>query len=892
MSTEPSSNKQLTKQIQSLRKKLERSERYRSELEDYVDRDQALQRQLQAEVELARRESQIQLALERIRAQSLSMQHSSELVTTSSVFHEQLLALGIPTEFSYVWLPDEPAGKHQFWATWTVEENGESVYPSRAITYDLDKSEPYTAVCFEAWESEERFLIDFIPPADIARFFEIWKELIGNAEHLSPERFPDGLYYAEGYMDYGCFGINIRREPTEVERKILKRFAIEFERAYTRFLDLQKAEEQAREAEIEAALERVRARTMGMQSSNELAEVSRLLNREVRGLGIDTWGCAFNIYGEDESTEWFGTEAGPMPTYPTPREKFFLRYYEKGQAGETFNVEAFEGDACKAHYEYMLTLPVVGDMLAEIRAAGHAFPSSQIDHVAYFKYGYLLFITLEPVPEAHNVFQRFARVFEQTYTRFLDLEQAEAQVREAQVEAAMERIRSRALTMNTSEELLDVVFTIHKEYSGLGLECGVFWQTRYTPESYHKAVTSIEGEKVATIMELPRDFSMIPELAAWERGDEKIGVFKFGPEAAAMYVHHMIEKGKFHEVDPNGITEDIAREMGGITFVQARTSHGEIGYSLWGETDPTEEAKEVLIRFTSAFDFAYRRFEDLQQAEADHQAILEEKAATEEALEELRATQAQLIQSEKMASLGALTAGIAHEIKNPLNFVNNFASISQELVEELEEEEDPEEREAILADLRANAAKIEEHGKRADSIVRSMMQHASGKKEERRPVAINQMVEEYVNLAYHGKRAQRPDANATIERDLGDDVGELSIVGQDMGRVLVNLINNAFDAIFERADSGEAGYEPTIRIATKRKKDRVVIRVGDNGGGMPEEVKGRIFEPFFTTKPTGSGTGLGLSMSYDIVTQGHGGQLIVESEEGVGTTFEIQLPSG
>ena len=388
----------------------------------------------------------------------------------------------------------------------------------------------------------------------------------------------------------------------------------------------------------------------------------------------------------------------------------------------------------------------------------------------------------------------------------------EAAQREAEVEAAMERVRSSALAMTKSEDLLDVVFKIHGEFSGLGLECGVFWQTRYTPECYHKAVTSIEGDKTATIMELPRDFSMVPELAAWERGDDKIGVFKFGPDAAASYVHHMITKGKFHEVDPDGITEEGARAMGGLTFVQARTSHGEIGYSLAGETDPTEEAKDVLIRFTSAFDLAYRRFEDLQQAEEDHQALLEEKAMTEQALEELRATQAQLVQSEKMASLGALTAGIAHEIKNPLNFVNNFANISRELVDELDEVTDPDERKEILSDLKANASKIEEHGKRADAIVRSMMQHASGKEEEKRPVLINQMVEEYVNLAYHGKRALRPDANATIERDFSDDVGELTIVGQDIGRVLVNLINNAFDAIFERADTGKAGYEPQKRV--------------------------------------------------------------------------------
>jgi signal transduction histidine kinase len=243
-----------------------------------------------------------------------------------------------------------------------------------------------------------------------------------------------------------------------------------------------------------------------------------------------------------------------------------------------------------------------------------------------------------------------------------------------------------------------------------------------------------------------------------------------------------------------------------------------------------------------------------------------------------------------MASLGALTAGIAHEIKNPLNFINNFASLLKELLDELEAEADPDEQRALLADLKTNASVIEAHGKRADDIVRSMMQHASGKSEERRSVLINELVEEYVTLAYQGKLALLPETNAAMELDVDKNAGELMIVGRDIGRVLVNLINNAFDAVSERADGGEAGYEPTIRIATSREAGQVVIRVSDNGSGISAEVEERVFEPFFTTKPTGQGTGLGLSLSYDIVTQGHGGTLTVESEEGVGSTFEVRLP--
>ena len=192
---------------------------------------------------------------------------------------------------------------------------------------------------------------------------------------------------------------------------------------------------------------------MAMQHSDELAEDSFLLDKQVRALGIKNRGCAFNIYGENESTEWFSSETGTMPVYKTPRENIFLRYYEEGQKGRQMYIESFTGDTCAAHYDYLCTLPVMGEALKEFKESGGSFPDQQIDHVTYFKYGYLLFITLEPVPEAHDIFKRFAKVFEQTYTRFLDLQKAEAQAREAQIEAALERVRGRAMAMQNSDEL-------------------------------------------------------------------------------------------------------------------------------------------------------------------------------------------------------------------------------------------------------------------------------------------------------------------------------------------------------------------------------------------------------------------------------------------------------
>ena len=260
----------------------------------------------------------------------------------------------------------------------------------------------------------------------------------------------------------------------------------------------------------------------------------------------------------------------------------------------------------------------------------------------------------------------------------------------------------------------------------------------------------------------------------------------------------------------------------------------------------------------------------------------------------LKDTQAQLVQQEKMASLGQLTAGIAHEIKNPLNFVNNFAEVNEELADEaiegLERGEEKTELLAILQDLKQNAQVINQHGKRADGIVQAMMQHASSSTGQREVTDINQLVAEHIDLAYHGKRAKVPDMTVEIRRDLAATTGTVEVVPQEVGRVLLNLLGNAFDAVHEHMVKVDGAYTPTVTVSTRGIEGQVEIRVSDNGPGIPAEITDRIFEPFFTTKPTGTGTGLGLSLSYDIVTQGHGGTLTVESEEGQGATFIVTLP--
>ncbi|MEO8772375.1 MAG: ATP-binding protein, partial [Ferruginibacter sp.] len=273
----------------------------------------------------------------------------------------------------------------------------------------------------------------------------------------------------------------------------------------------------------------------------------------------------------------------------------------------------------------------------------------------------------------------------------------------------------------------------------------------------------------------------------------------------------------------------------------------------------------------------------------------------EKTLTDLKSTQTQLIQSEKMASLGELTAGIAHEIQNPLNFVNNFSEVSKELLGEMKEEMEKgnlEDAKEIMNDIIQNLEKINNHGKRADAIVKGMLQHSRSSSGKKEPTDINALCDEYLRLSYHGLRAKDKDFNATIQTDFDNSIGKINIIPQDIGRVLLNLFNNAFYAVNEKSQRSTVNsqqplsyaYKPTISSQTKKLNDKIEIKVSDNGNGIPQNIVDKIFQPFFTTKPTGQGTGLGLSLAYDIITKEHNGTIKVESKEGERTMFIITIP--
>ncbi len=304
------------------------------------------------------------------------------------------------------------------------------------------------------------------------------------------------------------------------------------------------------------------------------------------------------------------------------------------------------------------------------------------------------------------------------------------------------------------------------------------------------------------------------------------------------------------------------------------------------ERQKTHEEEEQKIRE------AKQKIE-LEKTVAERTAeITRQKEELEKAIADLKATQVQLVHAEKMASLGELTAGIAHEIQNPLNFVNNFSEVNKELLEELKDEIDKgnlEEVKLIANDVIENQVRINFHGKRADAIVKGMLQHSRSSTGIKEPTDINELADEYLRLAYHGLRAKDKSFNATMNTDFNETIGTINIIPQDIGRVILNLITNAFYVVTEKKKKLGQDFEPIVSVSTKKIYDRVLISVKDNGDGIPENILDKIFQPFFSTKPTGQGTGLGLSLSYDIV-KAHGGEIRVNTKKEEGTEFIISLP--
>lgn len=865
---------------------IDRISRENLELKDAISR---------ATVELQQKnhDLQVEAALEKVRAVAMGMQKPREMLKVCRVIAEQLQKFGVEQirNVQIVIVNDDNLTyqNFQFFAAYDRET---FEVAARYETPIVD------AMIASMLKSPNAFFTGDLQGKELTAFRQYRKDI---------GQFPDPLLDEVDSVNYhffsfgrGGLGITLYRPLNDVGLEIFKRFHNVFSLAYRRFLDIQNAEAQARDAQIEAALERVRSASMAMHKTTELHKVISTVFGQLRSLQLPLDACYIDIFEPNNwgLNVWVGNEKDSYPEklpssyidHPVynktkearlKKEPFFSLSLDRNEVERFYQHLATENHIPEDRYQIMLKLDTLNMSVAVSEYAALSVYNAR--GIAYSE-------------DQNEIIRRFSRVFEQAYTRFLDIEKAEAQAREAQIELALERIRAHVTGMQESSDLFDIVVNMRREFIALGHEADYFWHMRWLPDRYEMSMTSESGDRLGMVVTVPKwVHDNIPELCSWEKSDAPLFVLALDAEKGWDYIDKMNTYGSYEVIDPHAPSEEDIQHIGGLTFVIARTSHGEIGFSLAGQVPhPPEESTETLVRFAKVFDLAYMRFEDLKEAEQQAALIREERDRLEKALEELKSTQTQLVHAEKMASLGELTAGIAHEIQNPLNFVNNFSEVSKELLEEMEEEVqkgDLEEVKAISRDVIQNLEKISHHGKRADAIVKGMLAHSRSNSGQKVLTDLSTLADEYLRLAYHGLRAKDKSFNANFNLEADENLPKVEVVAQDIGRVLLNLINNAFHAVASKAaEQKDASYKPQVLVNLGTQDDLITIVVKDNGNGVPESIKDKIFQPFFTTKPAGEGTGLGLSLSYDIITKGHGGTLTLKTNTGEGSEFIITLP--
>ncbi len=638
-----------------------------------------------------------------------------------------------------------------------------------------------------------------------------------------------------------------------------------------------------RALEIEAALEKIREKTITIRESSELSQASAVMLEQLRDLGITVIRTAVGIFDdENEAMElWHPTTSDSqegmkvLDYFSLHIHPVFENIIPARQQKKPYALTVLKGSEVKQYYQMMSTF------LSQQQQ--QVYHQEEFFYSFFFFQGTLNVITRQPLEEEEcNIMIQFASAFGLIYTRFLDLKRAEAQTYEALRKASLDRVRAEIASMRTADDLQRIIPLIWHELTTLGVpffRCGVFIVDDQAGEA-HVYLSTPSGESLAVMHLKFGSTSLLDSVVKFWR-KEQVYMEKWDRNQFLDWTRSILEQGiiespeKYQggEEAPEALVLQFAPFRQGMLYVG---SHEQLEYTQI----------ELVCSLADSFSFAYARYEDFKQLE-------EAKRRVEATLAELRSTQTQLVQSEKMASLGELTAGIAHEIQNPLNFVNNFAAVNIELIEEINEEirqGNYEEVKTIAKDLLGNEQKIVHHGRRADAIVKNMLQHSRAGSGEMETTDINVLADEYLRLAYHGMRAKEKAFNVTMNTDFDQNLERINIVPQDMGRVLLNLITNAFYAVRDKRQKNGENYQPTVWVSSQKYDSKIEIRVKDNGCGIPQKVQAKIFQPFFSTRPTGQGTGLGLSLSYDIV-KAHGGEIKVESKEGEGSEFIITLPS-
>jgi len=846
------------------------------------------------------KEALIEASLERVRSKTMAMHNSMDVGETVATMFAEFVHLGISTNRCGILIfNDEYIAE-----VWTAKPTAEAKAALIIGKLNLDVHRLLSAA-YAAWRAKETFyqynlldedLLNYYIAINNSKFYPTQFDL----SSLPPTEFHSDFFFADGAV------FSFTQEPiAEESLKIIKRFAGVFGQTYRRYLDLQKAEALAREAKIEASLERVRSKAMAMYNSQDLADTIGVFYKELQSFSITPRRCGVGLLNKEN-------KEGELFTWNTTEQGESLELVGKMKMeGHTILENVYSHWLTQTEYHPVLRGNEIKEYYQVIRPM-MAFPDYQHNEV---QYGYFFFFNEGGVyawsenemnENELQIYRRFTSVLSLTYKRYKDLQQAEANAREAKVEAALERVRSRTLAMQSSNELAETAAEVFKQLIGLGIEpnrlyIGIIKGEMGDMEMW---ATDEDGTQVGTkFMFNKNENASVKKLHdGWEAKEKSVIVDMEGKELED-YFHYL--KEVMHIPFKGGLTQK--RRVQSVAYF----SKGFIGMA--SPDGQGNETIQLLERFAAVFNLTFTRFNDLKMAEAhaiqaeeDLIKLQTEKKRAEDALTELKSTQTQLVQSEKMASLGELTAGIAHEIQNPLNFVNNFSEVSKELLDEMREaieKGNTEDAKEIMNDVIQNLEKINHHGKRADGIVKGMLQHSRSSSGVKEPTDINALCDEYLRLTYHGLRAKdsrnpadkslsagQAGFNATMKTDFDASLEKINIIPQDVGRVILNLLTNAFYVVDEKKKSGVSNYEPTVSVSTKKIGDKVLISVKDNGNGIPQKVLNKIFQPFFTTKPTGQGTGLGLSLSYDIV-RAHGGEIKVETKIDQGTTFIIQLPA-
>jgi len=819
------------------------------------------------------REAQIEAALERVRAKAMAMHNSNDVSVAASMVFSELRKLGINPIRCGVGLLNKESRKAQLYSA-TSSSDGDSL---SLVGWVMLTGHPVLENIYDTWLKKE----DYYPELTGTQLKSYYENLLaGLSLPIVPNSETGEKQYGHFFsFSVGCLYAWSNRHYNESEIRILKRFAAIIDLTFRRYLDLQKAEANAKEAQIEASLERVRGKAMAMHTSQDLSDTIGVFYQELKSFSLTPMRCGVGLLDKEE-------RIGDLFTWnTTDKGKSFELVGRLKMEGHPVLNKVYEGWLTQTEYHPVLR----GDEIKEynkILKPQMAFPDHKHDDV---QFGYFFFFPEGGVyawteKEMHDdelqIYRRFTSVLSLTYKRYRDIEKAEASAKEAVKQSALDRIRAEIASMRTISDLDRITPLIWNELTILGvpfIRCGVFIMDD-DQQQIHTFLSTPEGKGIAAF-HLPYNTrgNIGHVITHWQK--KEIYTDHWDEEAFKEFADNLVQQGAMKS------SEQYLSTMpaGGFNLHFVPFQQGML---YVGNVAPLgEEEINLLQSIADAFSTAYARYEDFNKLEAA-------KKQVDNTLTELKQAQQQLVQSEKMASLGELTAGIAHEIQNPLNFVNNFSDVNSELIIEMEIElqnGNVEEAIAIANDIKENEDKINHHGKRADAIVKGMLQHSRKTSGQKEPSDINALADEYLRLSYHGLRAKDKNFNATIETDFDQSIGKINIIPQDIGRVLLNLFNNAFYAVNEQKKSNPISYSPTVFVGTQECDGKIQITVRDNGNGIPQKNSDKIFQPFFTTKPTGEGTGLGLSLSYDII-KAHGGEIKVESKEGEGTVFIIQLP--